>query len=142
MEAIPAMPVTPPNVSESANARDAKNCESADPGCGFGDALKHEMAARSSDGKEAAPADDAAATDVAVEDSEDVAVAVARVALDPAVAALLADAALQQPVPIALPVQPLVQQAPIATGETVAAGETAAEIAAADAKPDAKPDAQ
>src|SRR5688500_7665268 len=105
MEAIPAMPVTPPSASESASARDVKSGD-ADSRCGFGDALKHEMAARSSDGEEAVPSGDAAATDVAVDDSEDAAVASPAVALDPAVAALLGDAALQQPVPVALPVQP------------------------------------
>lgn len=134
MEAIPAMPVSPAPLAEAANnSRDVKGCENADAR-GFGDQLKHEIASRSTDAKEGA-ADEAVTADAPVEDkTEDVAASDAPVALDPAVAALLGETA-QQPLAVALPVQPLVQQTPVAAAEAEPSPETAAEIAVADARP-------
>ena len=129
MEAIPAMPVSPAPAAEAANnARDAKGCEAADPR-GFGNQLKHEIAARKSDAK-APAADETVADEVpADEKTETVAAAQAPVGIDPAVAALLGETAVQQPVAIALPVQSVAQQTASAGADDAAAADTAADIA-------------
>src|SRR5687768_15081194 len=100
MDPIPAMPVSPAPVADAANnARDAKACDNADSR-GFGNQLKQEIAARSGDASEAPAEAATAAADAPVDEkTEDAALAEAKVSLDPAVAALLADAAaVQQPV--------------------------------------------
>src|SRR3954469_1082756 len=137
MDAIPAMPVSPAPVTDAAQPREAKACESADAK-GFGDHLKHEIAARSTDPKDEAakdaPADDAATDAPADDKKQDAAATDTPPAIDPAVAALLADANAVQPQTVAVPV-PVTPQATAAVTEKSDAPEAAAEIAAADAKP-------
>ncbi|HEX2828967.1 MAG TPA: flagellar hook-length control protein FliK [Burkholderiales bacterium] len=127
MEAIPAMPVTPAQVPNAAAARDAKGSEPADTS-GFGDALKDEIASRSSDAKDV-PADEAATDAPADEKADDTAAADAP-ALDPAVAALLGEPSAQQTA-AALAAQGQIQP------QTVTPQQPAVDAAATDAVADA-----
>jgi flagellar hook-length control protein FliK len=127
------MPVSTAPVTDAAAARDPKSCANGEAP-GFGATLKQEIAARSTDGQDAA-VDEPVSTDASAEEkTDDVAVTDSTPALDPALAALLGDSAVVQQ-PVAVPVQP-VQQAALAAAETGTAEASAAvgEIAVAEGK--------
>jgi flagellar hook-length control protein FliK len=130
MDPIAAMPMNTANVTDAQTARDMKGADGAED-AGFGQALMQGIAARNSqagDGQDSAAEETVAAETVTEAAIEETPTADVAAVLDPALAALLADAALQQPAPAAaagqIAVAAVATQAAQAPAEPVTAAVT------------------